>query len=68
MFMTTIHSYTASQHLQDGPGKNLREDRGGAVNITPTTTGASIAALRRYQLLRVSLELLKFVFLPRLYH
>lgn len=46
MFMTTIHSYTASQHLQDGPGKNLREDRAGAQNITPTTTGASIAAAR----------------------
>ncbi|MHB1864577.1 MAG: type I glyceraldehyde-3-phosphate dehydrogenase [Candidatus Saccharimonadales bacterium] len=44
LMMTTIHSYTASQHLQDGPGKNLREDRAGAQNITPTTTGASIAA------------------------
>ena len=46
MFMTTIHSYTASQHLQDGPGKNLREDRAGAQNIVPTTTGASIAAAK----------------------
>jgi glyceraldehyde 3-phosphate dehydrogenase len=32
--------------LQDGPGKNLREDRDGAQNITPTTTGASIAAAK----------------------
>lgn len=46
LLMTTIHSYTASQHLQDGPGKNLREDRAGAQNITPTTTGASIAAAK----------------------
>jgi glyceraldehyde 3-phosphate dehydrogenase len=46
LFMTTIHSYTASQHLQDGPGKNLREDRAGAQNIVPTTTGASIAAAK----------------------
>lgn len=46
LMMTTIHSYTASQHLQDGPGKNLREDRAGAQNITPTTTGASVAAAR----------------------
>ena len=46
LMMTTIHSYTASQHLQDGPGKNLREDRAGAQNITPTTTGASIAAAK----------------------
>ena len=46
LMMTTIHSYTASQHLQDGPGKNLREDRAGAQNMTPTTTGASIAAAK----------------------
>lgn len=46
LMMTTIHSYTASQHLQDGPGKSLREDRAGAQNITPTTTGASIAAAK----------------------
>ena len=48
LFMTTIHSYTASQHLQDGPGKNLREDRAGAQNIVPTTTGASIAAAKAF--------------------
>ncbi len=46
LMMTAIHSYTASQHLQDGPGKNLREDRAGAQNIVPTTTGASIAAAK----------------------
>ncbi len=46
LMMTTIHSYTASQHLQDGPGKNFREDRAGAQNIVPTTTGASIAAAK----------------------
>lgn len=46
LMMTTVHSYTASQHLQDGPGKSLREDRAGAQNIVPTTTGASIAAAR----------------------
>lgn len=42
--MTTIHSYTASQVLQDGPAKDLREARNAAENIVPTTTGASIAA------------------------
>jgi glyceraldehyde 3-phosphate dehydrogenase len=46
LMMTTIHSYTASQKLQDGPGKNLREDRAAAQNIVPTTTGASIAAAK----------------------
>ncbi len=42
--MTTVHSYTASQVLQDGPAKDLREARSAAENIVPTTTGASIAA------------------------
>ena len=43
--MTTIHSYTASQVLQDGPAaKDKREMRSAAENIVPTTTGASKAA------------------------
>lgn len=42
--MTTIHSYTASQALQDGPAKDLREGRNAAENIVPTSTGATIAA------------------------
>lgn len=41
--MTTVHSYTASQKLQDAPAKDLREARAAAENIVPTTTGASIA-------------------------
>ncbi len=45
--MTTVHSYTASQVLQDGPAKkDLREARAAAVNIVPTTTGASVAAAK----------------------
>lgn len=44
--MTTIHSYTASQALQDSPAKDLREGRNAAENIVPTTTGASIAAAK----------------------
>jgi len=42
--MTTVHSYTASQALQDGPAKDIRESRAAAENIVPTTTGATIAA------------------------
>jgi glyceraldehyde 3-phosphate dehydrogenase len=42
--MTTVHSYTASQALQDAPAKDLREGRNAAENIVPTTTGATIAA------------------------
>jgi len=41
--MTTIHSYTASQVLQDGPAKDPREARAAAQNIVPTTTGAAIS-------------------------
>ncbi|HSW99608.1 MAG TPA: type I glyceraldehyde-3-phosphate dehydrogenase [Patescibacteria group bacterium] len=49
MMMTTIHSYTASQKLQDAPGgKALRDGRAAAENIVPTTTGASIAAARAF--------------------
>ena len=41
--MTTVHSYTADQVLQDGPHKDLRRARGAAQNIVPTTTGAARA-------------------------
>ena len=41
--MSTIHSYTADQSLQDGPHKDLRRARAAAHNIVPTTTGAAIA-------------------------
>src|ERR1700744_3227459 len=44
--MTTVHSYPASQKLQDAPAKDLREARNAAENIVPTTTGASIAAAK----------------------
>ena len=41
--LTTVHSYTASQALQDAPAKDLREGRNPAENIVPTSTGAAIA-------------------------
>jgi len=41
--MSTIHSYTADQNLQDGPHKDLRRARAAAANIVPTSTGAAIA-------------------------
>lgn len=47
VMMTTVHSYTASQALQDGPkGKDKREMRAAAENIVPTTTGAAIATTK----------------------
>lgn len=42
--MTTIHGYTSDQNLQDGPHKDLRRARSAAINIVPTSTGATIAA------------------------
>ncbi len=41
--MTTIHSYTAAQRIQDAPHSDLRRARAAAVNIVPTTTGAAKA-------------------------
>jgi glyceraldehyde 3-phosphate dehydrogenase len=41
--MTTIHSYTDDQNLQDGSHKDLRRARAAAMNIVPTSTGAAIA-------------------------
>ncbi|HCC21880.1 TPA: type I glyceraldehyde-3-phosphate dehydrogenase, partial [Candidatus Uhrbacteria bacterium] len=41
--MSTVHSYTADQSLQDGPHKDLRRARAATLNIIPTTTGAAIA-------------------------
>lgn len=44
--LSTIHSYTASQALQDAPKKDLREGRNAAENIVPTSTGAAIAVTK----------------------
>jgi len=44
--LTTVHSYTADQNLQDGPHKDLRRARAAAQNIVPTSTGAAIATTR----------------------
>lgn len=41
--MTTVHSYTDDQNLQDGSHKDLRRARAAGVNIVPTSTGAAIA-------------------------
>lgn len=41
--MTTIHSYTNDQSLQDTPHKDPRRARAAAVSMIPTTTGAAKA-------------------------
>ncbi len=42
-FMTTVHAYTSDQRLVDGSHNDLRRARSAAVNIIPTSTGASKA-------------------------
>lgn len=42
--LTTVHSYTDDQNLQDNSHKDLRRSRAAAGNIVPTSTGAAIAA------------------------
>lgn len=44
--LTTVHSYTASQALQDAPKKDPREGRNAAENIVPTSTGAAVAVTK----------------------
>jgi len=41
--LTTIHAYTSSQGIVDGPSKKPERGRAGAVNVVPTTTGAALA-------------------------
>jgi glyceraldehyde 3-phosphate dehydrogenase len=44
--MTTIHAYTSSQAIVDGPSKKIRRGRAGAANFVPTSTGAAIATTK----------------------
>lgn len=47
--LNTVHGYTASQSLVDGPSKkDLREGRAAAQNIVPAATGAAIAVTKAF--------------------
>jgi len=51
--LSTVHAYTASQSLVDGPSKkDMREGRAAAQNIVPTSTGAAVAVTQAYEPLR----------------
>jgi glyceraldehyde 3-phosphate dehydrogenase len=51
--LNTVHGYTASQSLVDGPSKkDLREGRAAAQNIVPSSTGAAIAVTEAFPDLR----------------
>ncbi len=45
-FVTTVHAYTASQSLVDGPARSLRRGRAAAVSIIPSTSGATTATVK----------------------
>ena len=40
-YITTVHSMTGDQNLQDAPHKDLRRARAASASIIPTTTGAA---------------------------
>jgi glyceraldehyde 3-phosphate dehydrogenase len=44
--MTTIHAYTSTQAIVDGPNKRPRRGRAGAANLVPTSTGAAVATTK----------------------
>ena len=47
--LNTVHGYTASQALVDGPSKkDFREGRAAAQNIVPSSTGAAIAVTKAF--------------------
>jgi glyceraldehyde 3-phosphate dehydrogenase len=44
--MTSIHAYTSSQSVVDGPSKSVRRGRAAAINLVPTSTGAAKATTK----------------------
>lgn len=47
--LNTVHGYTASQSIVDGPNKkDFREGRAAAMNIVPSSTGAAIAVTKAF--------------------
>jgi glyceraldehyde 3-phosphate dehydrogenase len=47
--LNTVHAYTATQSLVDGPAsKDPRKGRAAALNIIPSTTGAAIATTKAH--------------------
>ena len=54
--MNTVHSYTNDQRILDLPHKDLRRARSAALNIIPTTTGATKAAAKTLPSLKDRLQ------------
>lgn len=50
--LTTVHGYTATQGLVDGPNKDYARGRAAAVNIVPSHTGAAVATEKAVPMLK----------------
>jgi glyceraldehyde 3-phosphate dehydrogenase len=55
-FISTVHSYTSDQNLQDAPHRDLRRGRAAANSIIPTTTGAAKALIKIFPELNGKIE------------
>ena len=44
--LSTIHAYTATQGVVDGPNKNFKRGRAAAQNVVPSSTGAALATAK----------------------
>ncbi|PZH16007.1 type I glyceraldehyde-3-phosphate dehydrogenase [Streptomyces sp. NTH33] len=44
--MSTVHAYTSTQQLVDGPSRDVRRGRAAGVNMLPASTGAALATTR----------------------
>jgi glyceraldehyde 3-phosphate dehydrogenase len=44
-YMTTVHAYTNDQVILDIPHKKLRRGRAGAINLIPTSSGATTSVI-----------------------
>jgi glyceraldehyde 3-phosphate dehydrogenase len=59
--MTTVHSYTATQKTVDGPSKkDWKGGRAAAINIIPSTTGATKAIVKAFPQLKGRLTGMSF--------
>ncbi|MAZ30020.1 type I glyceraldehyde-3-phosphate dehydrogenase [bacterium] len=46
--LNTVHAYTSTQQIIDGPSKDFRKGRAAAQNIIPTSTGAAVATTKAH--------------------
>jgi len=54
--VTTVHAYTGSQNIIDGPNDKLRRGRAAAENVVPTSTGSATAVTKILPELRGKLD------------